>query len=68
MFNRPIQIALLVFFLLGSLYSAPFTPNNIVVLRIGDGSAVLSNAGTMVFLDEYTPAGTLVQSIQLPVL
>ena len=50
------------------LHSAPFTPNNIVVLRIGDGSAALSNAGTFVFLDEYTPAGTLVQSIQLPVV
>lgn len=68
MFNKPILLALLAFILQGVLYSAPFTPNNIVVLRLGDGSAVLSNAGTLVFLDEYTPAGTLVQSIQLPVV
>ena len=68
MFNKLILLALLTVVMQGFLYSAPFTPNNIVVLRIGDGSAVLSNAGTLVFLDEYTPAGTLVQSIQLPVV
>lgn len=68
MLNKLILTALLLFASQVVLYSAPFTPNNIVVLRIGDGSAVLSNAGTLVFLDEYTPAGTLVQSIQLPVV
>ena len=62
------SLAIFVLFLQGMLHSAPFTPNNIVVLRIGDGSTALSNAGTFVFLDEYTPAGTLVQSIQLPVV
>lgn len=46
--------------------SASFTPGNIVVYRLGDGSAALTNAATAVFLDEYTPSGTLVQSIPLP--
>lgn len=46
--------------------AAPFTPGNIVVQRIGDGSTTLSANGNPVFLDEYTPAGTLVQSIALP--
>jgi hypothetical protein len=44
----------------------PFTFGNIVVARVGDGSAPLSNAATEVFLDEYTPSGRLVQSINMP--
>jgi hypothetical protein len=46
--------------------AAPFTPGNIVVARVGDGSAGLTSAATEVFLDEYTPSGTLVQSVALP--
>ncbi len=46
--------------------AAPFTPGNIVVARVGDGSASLTSAATEVFLDEYTPSGTLVQSVPLP--
>lgn len=46
---------------------AAFTPGNLVVYRIGDGVQTLSNAtGNSVFLDEITPAGTLVQSVALP--
>jgi hypothetical protein len=45
---------------------AAFTPGNLVVYRIGTGAAALSNASTAVFLDEYTPAGVLVQSIAMP--
>lgn len=39
---------------------------NLVVCRIGTGAAALSNVATAVFLDEYTPAGALVQSIPMP--
>lgn len=46
--------------------AAPFQPNNIVVARVGDGSAALTTAATAVFLDEYTPTGQLVQSVALP--
>jgi len=46
--------------------NSPFTPGNIVVYRIGDGSTGLVNTGSPVFLDEFTPSGTLVQSIALP--
>lgn len=43
---------------------APFKNGNIVVVRTGDGTAI---SGTQaLFLDEYTPAGVLVQSIPLP--
>ncbi|QKG58225.1 T9SS type A sorting domain-containing protein [Hymenobacter sp. BRD128] len=34
--------------------------------RVGDGSATLTAAAAPVFLDEYTPGGTLVQTINLP--
>jgi len=47
--------------------AAAFTAGNIVVYRVGDGSAAtLVNTGNPVFVDEYTTAGTLVQSIALP--
>ena len=44
----------------------PFTQGNVVVFRVGDGSAPLRNVSTKAFLDEYTPVGILVQSIELP--
>lgn len=43
-----------------------FTAGNIVVYRVGDGTATPTNNGTAVFLDEYTPSGSLVQSVALP--
>jgi Bacterial Ig-like domain (group 3)/Protein of unknown function (DUF3616) len=42
------------------------TPGNLVVYRVGDGSTALSGTAAPVFLDEYTPSGTLVQSIAMP--
>ena len=45
--------------------AAPFTPGNIVVSRVGTG-ATLSSAATAIFLEEYTPTGTLVQTIPMP--
>ena len=45
---------------------AAFTPGNLVIYRVGDGSGSLVNTGNAVFVDEYTPAGVLVQSIALP--
>jgi DNA/RNA endonuclease G (NUC1) len=46
--------------------AAPFTNGNVVIYRVGDGTAALTSNATAVFLDEYTPAGALVQSIALP--
>jgi hypothetical protein len=46
--------------------TAAFTPGNIVVYRVGNGMDSLTNTGNSVFLDEYTPTGTLVQSIPMP--
>jgi hypothetical protein len=58
---------LLVFFF--EVPAQPFTPGNIVVVRIGDGIInPLTNAATPIFLDEYTTTGTLVTSTALPVV
>ncbi len=46
--------------------AATFTAGDVVVYRVGDGSSNLVNTGNPVFLDEYTPTGTLVQSIAMP--
>jgi beta-lactamase superfamily II metal-dependent hydrolase len=69
--NRSLAVRLLAIgiFILGSIGSAnaaAFTPGNIVVYRIGTGAAAITAAAQAVFLDEYTPGGTLVQSIALP--
>jgi len=49
-----------------SAQAAPFSAGNVVIYRVGDGTAMLSNTGSAVFLDEYTPTGTLVQSVLVP--
>ncbi|HUI25232.1 MAG TPA: hypothetical protein VL403_04035, partial [Candidatus Kryptonia bacterium] len=47
-------------------HAASFTPGNIVLYRVGDGSGALSNNGNPVFLDEYAPSGgSAVQSIPI---
>jgi hypothetical protein len=43
-----------------------FTTGNLIIFRAGDGSAALTSAATSIFLDVYTPAGALVQSIAVP--
>ncbi|HEV2721210.1 MAG TPA: fibronectin type III domain-containing protein, partial [Thermoanaerobaculia bacterium] len=59
--------AIAAFVLISSIATAgPFTAGNLVLYRVGDGSAALGSGGTAVFLDEYTPAGVLVQSIAMP--
>lgn len=47
-------------------FAAAFGSSNVVVYRVGNGSGALTNAATPVFLDEYQPGGTKVQSIALP--
>src|SRR5689334_8548217 len=46
--------------------AAAFTLGDLVVVRVGDGSAALNGNATAAFLDEYTTSGVLVQSIPLP--
>jgi hypothetical protein len=44
----------------------PITPGDLLVYRVGTGSGGLGSTATAVFVDEYTPLGTLVQSIAMP--
>ena len=53
-------------FLFPSANAAPFTPGNLAVYRAGSGSGSLVSTGSPVFIDEYSPTGTLVQSIAMP--
>ena len=52
--------------LLPARAQSSFTPGNVVIYRVGDGGGPLVNTGNPVFLDEYSPTGTLVQSIPMP--
>jgi hypothetical protein len=45
---------------------SPFTAGNIIVVRVGDGAAPLTISTAAVFLEEYTPTGSLVQTIPMP--
>ena len=46
--------------------SAPIAAGDLVIYRVGDGTAALGTTATAVFMDEYTTLGTFVQSIALP--
>lgn len=63
---RLLAIGIIILATIGSVSAASFTPGNIVVYRVDGGGAALNGNGTAIFLDEYTPAGALVQSIAMP--
>jgi hypothetical protein len=45
----------------------PLYPNDLVVLRVGDGAQPLSGVtGNTIYLDQYTTNGTYVSSMQIP--
>ena len=47
--------------------ASAITPGNVVVVRVGVGGVTtLTNAATPVFVDEYLPNGTFVQTIAMP--
>lgn len=70
LFSARLRACLASLFLLAPVVApaAPFTPGNLVVVRIGDGGATAPASGSAVatYLLEYTPAGVLVQTIALP--
>ncbi|HZL43227.1 MAG TPA: CotH kinase family protein, partial [Verrucomicrobiae bacterium] len=45
---------------------APFNPGNLAVLRLGTGAQALASHGNSVFIDEFTPNGTLAGSRTIP--
>jgi hypothetical protein len=65
--TRSLSIAALAVLLqASSAYAAPFTPGNVVVVKVGNGTTALSASAAPVSLCEYTAAGSLVQTIALP--
>jgi hypothetical protein len=44
----------------------PFQPGDLLVEQIGNGTAAVTSNGAPIFLDEFNPNGTLVQSFMLP--
>ena len=65
-FQRIFIASLLLVMLSVNAFSAAFTKGNLVVTRVGAGTVALANVFTPIFLDEYTPTGTFVQSVPLP--
>jgi hypothetical protein len=61
-----LSIIVLAFLIAGTPAWGQFTAGNLVALQIGDSSAALTGASTAIFLKEYTPAGSLVQTIAIP--
>src|SRR5262249_31208601 len=50
------------FLLAAVAYSQSFTPGNLAVLRIGDGTQSLVSSGNSLFVDQYTSGGVRVNS------
>jgi hypothetical protein len=46
-----------------STLAAALTPGDLLVYRIGNGATALASSGNSVFVDEWTPTGTYVQTI-----
>jgi hypothetical protein len=44
----------------------PFAQGNLVVDRMGDGTAALTGVGTGIFLDQYTPGGNFISTVSIP--
>lgn len=49
-----------------STFAGAFTPGNLVVERLGNGSQTLTANGNTIFFDEYTTSGSHVQAISIP--
>jgi Secretion system C-terminal sorting domain len=69
------KIFTMVLFTIVSIFSTKaqnFTPGNLIVSRFGGdasngaGASALTSAASAVFLDEYTPSGTYVQTLAIP--
>ena len=46
--------------------NAQFTSGNLVVLKVGDGTTALTSSGSPIFLQQFTPTGSLVNTITFP--
>jgi hypothetical protein len=62
------QIAIAAFIAVtgSNAFAAAFTPGDLVVERLGDGTETLSVLGNTIFFLEYSTTGTLVQTVTIP--
>ena len=66
-FSFVLMLALTLTGIPGAASASPFTSGDLAVVRVGDGVTVpASGVAAPVFIDEYTPSGTLVESVPLP--
>jgi hypothetical protein len=65
-FEPLLAVAVLVLPLAAAAQSPFFTPGNLAVLRVGDTNQVLAESGNTVYIDQFTPGGTLVNSVMVP--
>ena len=49
-----------------SAFAAGFAPGDLAVIRVANGVGALGSTATATYLDEYTPGGTFVQTVNLP--
>jgi hypothetical protein len=47
-------------------YADWWQTGNLAVLRVGDGSTALANTGNAIFIDQFTPAGSLYATLSIP--
>jgi hypothetical protein len=43
-----------------------FTPGNLALLRIGNGSQAIANTGNSMFVEQFTPGGSWVNALPIP--
>ncbi|WP_017259939.1 T9SS type A sorting domain-containing protein [Pedobacter arcticus] len=60
-------LILLVFAVKPTVYGQNLSNRNLFLVRIGDGSNLLTNNATPVYLDEYNVNGVLVKTIAMPI-
>jgi hypothetical protein len=48
-----------------AIHAQPFLPGDLAVVRFDNGGLALANTSCTTFIDEYTPAGVLVRSINV---
>src|ERR1043165_3009744 len=62
--SLPLSLTLIA---VGSLSaSAQFSPGNLAVLQVGNGSETLAATGNSFFIDQYTIGGSLVNAVAIP--
>ena len=49
-----------------SAFASGFAAGDLAVVRVANGVGALGSVATAAYLDEYTPGGTFVQTINLP--